>query len=66
MILYLATDLAPADEERLGPDEDEALELVRMPWGEALAAAERGEIGDAKSLVGIFWVARRLEAGAAS
>ena len=61
MHLYLATDLAPAAQDRLGPDEDEALELVRRPWREAVAAAERGEIGDAKSLVGLFWLARRLE-----
>lgn len=64
MYLYLATDLAPAD-GGLGPDEDEALELVRLPWRDAVAAAEHGEIGDAKSLVGIFWLARRLEGGGA-
>ena len=32
MHLYLATDLRPADGERLGPDEDEHLLLERMPW----------------------------------
>jgi hypothetical protein len=37
------------------------LELSPSPWREAIAAAERGEIGDAKSLVGILWLAR-LEA----
>jgi ADP-ribose pyrophosphatase len=62
MFLYLATDLAPAGADRLEPDEDEALDLVRLPWREALAAAERGEIRDAKTLVGIFRLARRLEA----
>ncbi|MFH1474353.1 MAG: NUDIX hydrolase [Chloroflexota bacterium] len=62
MFLYLASDLALAGQDRLELDEDEALELVRLPWREALAAAERGEIGDAKSLVGIFWLARRMEA----
>jgi ADP-ribose pyrophosphatase len=61
MVLYLATELTAADADRLGPDEDEALELVRVPWREAVAAAERGEIADAKSLVGLFWLARRLE-----
>jgi 8-oxo-dGTP pyrophosphatase MutT (NUDIX family) len=61
MFLYLATDLVPASGDRLGPDEDEALELVRLPWRDAVAAAERGEIGDAKSLVGLLWLARRLE-----
>jgi len=60
IFLYLATDLVPAGPDRLEPDEDEALELVRLPWREAVAAAERGEINDAKSLVGILWLARRL------
>jgi ADP-ribose pyrophosphatase len=62
MHLYLATDLRPAHGERLGPDEDERLELTRLPFDEALAAVERGEICDAKSIVGLFWVAR-LKAG---
>ena len=35
MHLYLATDLRAADGERLQPDEDEHLELERMPWREA-------------------------------
>jgi len=60
MHLYLATGLVPASGERLGPDEDETLELVRLPWSEAVAAAERGEIVDAKTLIGILLVARRL------
>ena len=58
MHLYVATDLEPADADRLGPDEDERLELERVPFEEALAAAERGEIVDAKSLVGLFWLDR--------
>ena len=58
MHLYLATDLRPADGHRLGPDEDEHLLLDPMPWREALAAAERGEVADAKSLVGLLWLAR--------
>lgn len=64
MFLFLATDLAPATGDRRHPDEDEALQLVRLPWREAVAAAERGEIRDAKSLVGLFWLARRLEGAA--
>ncbi len=59
MFLYLATELAPAAGDH-GPDEDEALELVRLPWREAVAAAERGAIRDAKTLIGILWLARRL------
>jgi ADP-ribose pyrophosphatase len=58
MHLYLATDLRLADGHRLGPDEDERLLLERLPWQDAVAAAERGEIVDAKSLVGLLWLAR--------
>jgi ADP-ribose pyrophosphatase len=63
MHLYWATDLRPAHEDRLGPDEDERLELVRLPFDEALAAVERHEICDAKSIVGLYWVARLRAAG---
>jgi ADP-ribose pyrophosphatase len=65
MHLFLATDLAPAHDGRLGPDEDERLDLIRMPFDEALAAVERGEICDAKSIVGLFWVARLRSADSA-
>jgi ADP-ribose pyrophosphatase len=59
MHLYLATELAPAEPDgRLGPDEDEHLELRAIPWREAVAMADRGEIRDAKSLVGLFRLAR--------
>ena len=59
MHLYLATDLTPAGADgRLGPDEDERLSLEWRAWQDAVAAAETGEIRDAKSLVGLFWLAR--------
>jgi ADP-ribose pyrophosphatase len=58
MHLYLATDLAAADEDRLGPDDDERLQLARLPFSDAVAAAERGEIADAKSLVALLWLDR--------
>jgi ADP-ribose pyrophosphatase len=58
MHLYLATDLQPADLDRLGPDDDERLELEHLPWADAMAAAERGEIADAKSLVALLWYDR--------
>lgn len=57
MHLYVATGLTKVRDE-LGEDEDEQLELVRMPWREAVALAESGGIEDAKSLVGILWLAR--------
>lgn len=62
MHLYLATDLRPLDDYR-GPDEDEYLDLVRLPWREAVASAERGEIEDAKTLVGLLWLGRLDDAG---
>jgi ADP-ribose diphosphatase len=64
MHLYLATDLSPADPDgRLGPDEDERLILEWRPWREAVAAVEAGEIRDAKSVAGLFWLARVLGEG---
>ena len=62
MHLYLATDLEPAHEGRLGPDEDERLELERMPLADAVAAARRGDIADAKSLVALLWLDRPMPA----
>jgi ADP-ribose pyrophosphatase len=59
MHLYLATDLVAAGHGRLTPDADEALELVRLPVAAALAAAERGDICDAKTLIGILLLGRR-------
>ena len=58
MHLYLATDLRPADGERLTPDADEHLLLERMPWRDAVAAAERGDLRDAKTILGLLWYAR--------
>jgi ADP-ribose pyrophosphatase len=58
MHLYLATDLRAAHEGGLGPDEDERLELRPIAFDEAVAMAEHGEIRDAKSLIGLFWVDR--------
>jgi ADP-ribose pyrophosphatase len=64
MHLYLATDLSPADADgRLRPDEDERLLLEWRPWQDAVEAAERGEIRDAKSIVGLFWLARVVDRG---
>jgi ADP-ribose diphosphatase len=61
MHLYLATDLRAAHGDRMGPDEDERLKLERMPWQDAVAAADRGEFVDAKSLVGLYRLARRMD-----
>ena len=58
MHLYLATDLSATHEGGLMPDEDERLELYPVPFAEAVAKAEQGEIRDAKSIVGLLWVDR--------
>jgi ADP-ribose pyrophosphatase len=59
MTLYLATDLVAAHpDERLGPDEDEHLRLERRSLADALAAVDSGEIADAKSIIGLLWLAR--------
>ena len=58
--LFLATELQPANQDRLKPDEDERLELFRLPWRTAVAAVEAGVIEDAKSAAGIMWLANRM------
>jgi 8-oxo-dGTP pyrophosphatase MutT (NUDIX family) len=62
MHLYLATDLEQLADYS-GPDVDEYLDLVRLPWRKALGMAERGDVQDAKTLVGLFWLARLEAAG---
>jgi ADP-ribose pyrophosphatase len=64
MHLYLATDLREGDGGS-GPDAGEHLELVSLPVDDVLERAEAGEIRDAKTLVGVLWLARLLEADAA-
>lgn len=62
MHLYLATDLVAIDGYR-GPDEDEHLEVQRLPWRDAVAMAGACEIEDAKSLVGLLHLGRLAAAG---
>jgi ADP-ribose pyrophosphatase len=60
MYLYVASELTPArDDGRLGIDADEVLELERLTLDEALDAVDRGEICDAKSIIGVLQAARR-------
>lgn len=65
MHLYLATDMEPLAEYS-GPDEDEFLDVLRMPWRDAVKMAEAGDINDAKTLVGLLHLARLAEAGSLS
>jgi ADP-ribose pyrophosphatase len=57
MHLYLATGLRQTDAS--APD-DEAIERHWLTLGEALAAIPDGRLADAKSIVGVLWLARRL------
>lgn len=53
--LYLAEDLTPS---RLPMDDDEEIELERIPLAEAVRMAETGQFRDAKTLVGVLLYAR--------
>ena len=57
MHLYLATGLTDATAEA---DADELLEPSWLSLPDALAAVDDGRIADAKSILGIGWLARRL------
>lgn len=59
--LYLATDCTPTPTNRQGPEEQE-MEIHIHPLGEAVEMIERGEIRDAKTVVGLLLAARRVEA----
>jgi ADP-ribose pyrophosphatase len=65
MHLYLATGLdgVADDDGRLAPDDDERLELRRVPIDEALAMVDAGEISDAKTILGILWLDRLGRSG---
>jgi len=54
--VYLAESLRPS---RLPGDDDENIEVVRMPLKEALRKVDSNEITDAKTLIGLMWLARR-------
>ena len=55
--LYLATALTQAP---LPPDEDETVEVVRLPLTEAVKMIDRQEIVDGKSIIGLLRVVRHL------
>ena len=54
MWLYLATDLT---ETHQGLDEDEIVEIVRIPFSRALEMITDGEIEDAKTIIGLMLAA---------
>ena len=57
MYAYLATEL---ERSPLKPDDDEELEVVRVPLAEAVAKVLSGEIRDAKSIVSLLLAQRHM------
>lgn len=57
--VFLATDLREVD---MRPDEDEDIEVVRMPLAEALRLVGSGEICDGKSVIGLTWAREKVRA----
>ena len=58
--LFLARDLEPVP---AAPEEHEVFEVEWLPLDEAVGLAVRGELRDAKTLVGLAWAAARLGVG---
>lgn len=61
--IFLATGCTPVEHDRHGPEE-QVMDLLHVPLDDALAMIERGEITDAKSVVGLLMTDRRLRLGA--
>jgi ADP-ribose pyrophosphatase len=51
MVVYLATELR---ENPLDPDDDEFLQVEKIPLKKAIEMAERGAVPDAKSLAALL------------
>lgn len=52
--LFLARQLSPAHAQ---PDADEFIEVISLPMDQAIAMARSGQLRDAKSIIGLLWVA---------
>jgi ADP-ribose pyrophosphatase len=55
--LFLATGLSPGPTNR---ETDEFIEVVTLPYAEALAMVNRGDIHDAKTIIGLLIAAEHL------
>jgi ADP-ribose pyrophosphatase len=56
--VYLATGLTPSEQNL---DEDEVVEVVSLPFEEAVAKCLDGTIRDAKSITGLLLASRRVQ-----
>lgn len=61
-VIYLATGCRPVGTDRQGPEEQH-MTVLHLPLDEALDRVERGEIVDAKTVVGLLLAERRLRRG---
>jgi ADP-ribose pyrophosphatase len=57
--IFLATDLSPAQRQLHGPEEEHST-MTQVPFAEAVAMVERGDIADAKTCLGLLLSERRL------
>jgi ADP-ribose pyrophosphatase len=57
MYLFLARDLVW---DPLTPDDDEFIEVERIPWDEAVQRAQQNEFNDGKTILGILLVKDRI------
>lgn len=55
--VYLATDLTPSSQAL---DHDELIEVVNLPFVEAVKTAERGEIEDSKTIIALLLAAKKF------
>jgi ADP-ribose pyrophosphatase len=55
--IYLTRRMRPS---RLTGDDDERIEVVKMPFSQALDQVMSNEIEDSKTIIGITWAARFL------
>ena len=60
--LYLATDLVAVERDVHGPEESH-MDVVRLPLAKAVDMVVRGEIHDAKTVIGLLLLDRRLREG---
>lgn len=57
--IYLATECTPVPTDRHGPEE-EYMEVLHLPLGDALSMIDSGEIRDSKTVSGLLLTDRRL------
>jgi 8-oxo-dGTP pyrophosphatase MutT (NUDIX family) len=57
--IYLATELQPVDRDLHGPEET-YMEVLQLPLAEAVEMVASGEINDAKTVIGLLLVDKRL------